>query len=144
MGIDVFIKIATIINDASQQEVNQYETDGKLYLKDDEIYLRYREGIELGNTRTIIKWNPKLLDKVKIVRQGDIRVEQIFQKDFVHDTFYYNPHGRFAMKTITRDIHIDSNNQQGNIKLVYELFLNEQSVGEFSININFSEIANQN
>lgn len=142
MGIDILVKLASTINNGSQQEVNQFETDGKLYLKDDEIYLRYKESIDLGNTWTTIKWNPKQLDTVKIIRQGDIRAEQIFQKEFVHNTFYYNPHGRFAMKTITRDIHIGGNNQQGNIKLVYQLFLNEQNVGEFSININFSEIAN--
>jgi len=145
MGIDVLIKLTSTINSANcEQEVNQYETDGKLYLKDGEIYLRYKEGSELGNTWTIVKWNPKHLDKVKIVRQGDIKAEQIFQKDYIHNTFYYNPHGRFAMKTITRDIQIAGNNQQGNIKLQYELFLNEQNVGEFNININYSEIANQN
>lgn len=144
MGIDVLIRLASTINDGNQQEVNQFETNGKLYLKDDEIYLRYKEGIDLGNTWTTIKWNPKQLDTVKIVRQGDIRAEQIFHKDFVHETFYYNTHGRFAMKTITRDIHIGGNDQQGDIKLVYQLFLNEQNAGEFSININFTEIANQN
>lgn len=118
-------------------ERNDYLYTGKLYQKGNEYYLRYREFEELGNTWAIIKWNTEA-KAVSIIRQGDVKAEQLFKQDFTHQTTYRSPHGTFVFDISTAQLNIELlNEKEGRIYIEYKIDSSGQHIAEHKIEINF-------
>jgi len=135
-GLEASIKIeSNQIISHNFEEKNQYQINGKIYFNNHEYFIRYKEP-DLGNTWTIIKWNNLNVNKVSILRQGEIRTEQKIYK-----ANYRSPSGDIQLATFTKELSIRLLNKwEGNIFLAYELTSQGEYIGEYRIKINFKGI----
>lgn len=137
MSIDVLINIKSQLN----YETITHTAEGKLYLKDNEFYLRYNEHQDLGKTTSIVKWNEQIPLKITIIRQGDVKVKHVFQKDLTDYATYQSIQGMLEISTTTLDLSFKKESlTNGIIKIKYLLVINKQTIGKNSITILYKEI----
>ena len=118
---------------------NQYS--GILYFKGNEYFLRYKDNLnqELGNTWSIIKWNNYQTPyKVTLIRQGDIKMKQIFEEGYKYISEYKGVFGNISIETITNIINLSINTDGGKICLDYDMKLNNQINGNYKLEINYT------
>ncbi len=141
MTKDVKIFIKTKIDyENTTKEFIEYQYKGKLYLKNNNKFLRYKEDCkqELGNTWTTIKWSEvEKPYKVLLVRQGETKMKNVFQEGFKHISNYRSLHGSYKMEIITNKININKKVEAGNIKLYYKLQLNNLPIGDYILEIDY-------
>ena len=140
MAQEIKIKIKTRIKDVMGEiEENTFVTEGSLYEKENELYIRYKEQQELGNTWTVVKWEKAKRNKprVSLIRQGDVRLTQVFQEGIKQPSRYQTPHGALDMNTITKSVVIEQGSDKGAISLDYELEINNGNVGDYYVVISF-------
>ncbi|MGD9677977.1 MAG: DUF1934 domain-containing protein [Vulcanibacillus sp.] len=141
MSREVKILVTTIIdyeNEVKETMSNQYS--GVLYFKGNDCFLRYKDNPkqELGNTWTIIKWNKYYTPYiVTLVRQGDIKMKQVFQEGYTYLSEYKGPFGNINLETITNDIAIIDNEDGGKIYLVYNMKISSQISGKYTLEVTY-------
>lgn len=140
--IDITITTKIKYTDNTEENFkNLYE--GVIYNKSNEYYIRYQETIEqnLGNTWAIIKWKKKSdLNKIVIIRQGDIKANQTFSKGRKDISNYHNVNGDFEIEIDTNDVIIEiSSDDNGIINLDYQMTINSQLIGNYYLEINYSK-----
>jgi len=142
MSVEVDIKLKTrIVHANGEEEILSNQLRGTLYEKGDEFFLRYQEymGQDLGITWTTIRWNRKTESNVTILRQGDIKMKQVFDKNKVNLAQYHSPYGILDMKTITHELVIaNCIPTSGRIELHYQLSINHQGVSEYWLEVEYS------
>lgn len=141
MSVEVKFHIHTKIKHADgTKEEFTYQTDGNLYDKNNERFLRYKEQPELGNTWSILKWNSNSSpEKLSIIRQGEIKSNQLFQKGLLNKSLYHSPHGILDMETRTTQLRIEEKTStEGKISIQYNLTINKNVIGNYNIEINYS------
>lgn len=132
------VKTKITLPDGANEEIVQ-NTEGTLYLKDNDYFLRYKEvnQEELGESWTTIKW-PITEQEVTIIRQGNIRMKQTFILHQEESGYYHTPLGVLDIKTKTSYVQIDIENKV--IVLDYELWVNQERAGRYEVNISYREI----
>jgi len=141
MSREVKILVTTSIdyeNEVKETMNNQYS--GVLYFKGNDCFLRYKDNPnqELGNTWTIIKWNKYYKPyTVTLVRQGDIKMKQIFQEGYTHLSEYKGPFGNINLETITNGIDLTDNEDKGKIRLDYNMKINYQISGKYTLEVTY-------
>src|SRR3954452_17977062 len=94
----VKLRIETTIN----EESSTVHALGELYVKDHAVYVRYVEpSAEMGQTITIVKLQT---DSVKIIRHGDVEMEQLFSTGNVTNGMYNPPQGALGLEVSTISI----------------------------------------
>lgn len=147
MGRQVIIRINSIITHISgEQETLNSEFIGSLYNKDGDLFLSYKEKKEeMGNTSTFVKWNIGGCPKVSIIRQGDVRMNQVFIKGYNHQSLYQSPNGALEMEIVTKGVTVPSKfDSMGQLSLLYELKLNKGIIGFYNLQLNYTEVEAQN
>ncbi|WP_432662531.1 DUF1934 domain-containing protein [Wukongibacter baidiensis] len=118
-----------------EEDVIELMTEGKVYNKENAIYLVYEEselsGME-GCTTTL-----KLMeDKIVMKRFGNATSQLIFEKGKRHVSNYSTPYGNFRMEILTKKVEYSiDENYKGNISLEYRMSLQGLSEGTNKLDI---------
>jgi len=109
-----------------EEDQMEFVTDGKIYLKDGNIYLIYDESEVSGMAGC--KTTLKITDNsVKMRRIGDVGfgTELYFEEGKRFCTIYNTPYGPMDMEVMTRwiDDKMDRENLSGSIDIKYEISL---------------------
>lgn len=123
--------ISLVGSQTVEQDTNRIElvTEGKYYKKGNSYYITYKEsevtGLE-GTTTTL-----KVSDSViTLMRFGTVNSQLVFEQGQKHISYYDTTHGAFTIgvRANTVDINVDDNG--GEIRIDYQLELDNAEVGE--------------
>ncbi|MFW5873750.1 MAG: DUF1934 domain-containing protein [Bacillota bacterium] len=120
----------------------EYHGEGKLYKKNDAIYLRYKEDIQ-GIEAAKITIKIKESDETVLIRRSGNKIgsfKQNFKAGESCEDFYRHVHGTVELKTHTDKLDCYLENGAGEINIVYQLFIGGQKVGVNDLRICFQEI----
>ncbi|MDZ4994191.1 DUF1934 family protein [Clostridium perfringens] len=111
--------------DIGEQEKIEVVTVGEFSIDGDEFIATYDEteisGME--GTRTTLKIKG---DKVVLHREGTTSTKMEFQKDNTAVALYNTPYGMLELKTATKELDLDVNENGGNISIKYHLIAGGQ------------------
>ncbi len=144
MSNNTIIQVHTTIKDDMEQE-EQFTTTvrGQVVERNGFCFLRYQEeeSSEMGNTWTIIKWAvTKEPVSISIIRQGDVKMKQVFQQGKPDISTYQSNYGSIEMEIITHDISVKKKQKQGELHIQYELKMNKTIVGKYDVRIYYQKI----
>ncbi len=114
-----------IISICSTQDIGEKEkievvTVGEFSINGDEFIATYDEteisGME--GTKTTLKIKG---DKVVLHREGTTSTKMEFQKDNTQVALYNTPYGMLELKTLTKELDLDINENGGNVSIKYHL-----------------------
>lgn len=140
-GVAVSVIMNTQIKDGENEETVQIATDGKLYKKNNSLYLQFKEERqELGSVNQIIKIADN--NEVAVTRQGAVSMKQRFLLGEKTAGIYRSPLGEMLMETKTTSVETDIIEQQmaGTINLTYQLHMQHQFAGNYHVSIIFRRI----
>jgi len=127
------------------QEINEIElvTEGKYYRKGDTYYISYKEsqvtGME-GTTTTL-----KVVDGiVTLLRFGLVNTQFVFELGRKHSCYYDTSYGAFTIGIFTNTIDIDVGESGGEIKVGYEIEIDNNKSGEIDFHMMIREAGNNN
>jgi uncharacterized beta-barrel protein YwiB (DUF1934 family) len=135
---EVSLDIYTLIQDAERREEQHQQLKGQLYDKENLMYLRYKEELEgVGQVQNTLKIGEQ---QVKVIRSGAVKMNHLYQLGKRTEGVYHSPLGPLKMETKTTQLEFSP---QGAGKtqfiLSYELVLNEEPVGHFTLKIRLEE-----
>lgn len=137
--INVTIDAFTRIQDKDQQQEHHQQLEGQLYEKEDQTYLRYEEELEgLGQVQNTLKIEDQ---QVKVIRHGAVTMNHVYRLGETTQGLYHSPLGPLGMETKTTQLQyepiLDGTSGAGKFLLGYELRLNEEHAGSFTLEIGF-------
>lgn len=137
-GTPIQIKFVTEIRDKSQKENVAFDTIGLYYLKGNNTYLTFEEPNDAGKIKTTVKITDS---EVLILRSGAVKMRQLYRKNEEIIGTFQNQMGTFEMTTKTNNIEYKwyKNSQKGMLFLSYELLLQGEKSGRYTISITFKE-----
>ncbi|TVY10835.1 DUF1934 domain-containing protein [Paenibacillus cremeus] len=126
----------SILSQSGNEQVKQH-VQGELFPKEKAIYLRYQEPAEaeMGRTFTTIRIDS---GQLRIIRQGDVKFEQTFEKGARIIGYIETPQGQLETETVTTqlEVHLPSNPAETiRARWAYQLFVMGESAGEFSLEL---------
>jgi uncharacterized beta-barrel protein YwiB (DUF1934 family) len=132
----VIVKIKSEqINENGEKDLMEFISEGKLYNKNNNIYITYEESEITGmeNTTTTIKVQN---DEVTIKRFGKNNSTMVFGKNKKHIVKYETTQGIFNMEIITNDINININEENKiDIYINYKIKIDGLFEGKNTISI---------
>jgi uncharacterized beta-barrel protein YwiB (DUF1934 family) len=133
----IMIKIKSEqINEYGEKDAMEFISEGKLYTKNNNIYVTYEESEITGmeNTTTTIKIQN---NEVVIKRFGKNNSTMVFDKDKKYISKYETSQGNFNMEIITTDINIDIKEENIiKIYIKYQIRIDGLFEAKNTININ--------
>ncbi|WP_397537005.1 DUF1934 domain-containing protein [Rummeliibacillus pycnus] len=135
----VKLKIITTI---TQQDTKpeQYElwSEGTIMQKRNQIYLRYEEVQEGKHMQTTLRFGQE--DAI-IIRNGDIKMRMPFVLGQAQKGHYNSEYGQLPIVTLTKEMKFEPSEslQSGRFYLQYELLIGGQSVGDYALELNYTE-----
>ncbi len=120
----------------------EYHGEGKLYKKNDAIYLRYKEDIQ-GMEAARITIKIKEAEETVLIRRSGNKIgsfKQNFKAGESCEDFYHHVHGTVELKTSTDKLDCYLEEGAGEINIVYQLFIGGQKVGVNDLKISFQKI----
>ena len=112
-------------NDASTLELI---TEGKYYQKGNNYFITYKESEVTGmvGTTTTLKVCEGV---VSLMRFGKVNSQFVFQKGQKHISSYETEHGNFTIGIYANNVDIDINDAGGEIRVGYQIEIDNQSNG---------------
>ncbi|WP_053954779.1 DUF1934 domain-containing protein [Inediibacterium massiliense] len=119
-------------------EENKIElvTEGKLYEKENAVYLVYEETEVSGmkGCTTTVKLSQ---DKIYMKRFGNLKSEIVFEKGKRYTTLYHTPYGVFDMEVLTKDMNYSiTDAKKGGVQIEY--FINLEGITESQNKLNIT------
>ncbi|MDQ1910990.1 DUF1934 domain-containing protein [Paenibacillus sp. GD4] len=112
-----------------------------LYPKEGCWYLRYNEpeSAQLGRTATTMRIDR---EQVRILRQGDVRSEQIFVPGGKRLGYYDTPQGKLELETATGELTIGLQGAAGlgEVRWSYDLTVAGESAGRYRLRLSVSAL----
>lgn len=139
MKKDVLITIKGMLVNMPENENIEMIVTGTLYEKDNKYYINYID-TSLDSefeTKTSVKINN---EKVSITRFGALSTHMIFEKDVSHYSPYETPFGIFEIKTHTKNINIEKDDNNLKLGVEYILEVNKMSSGISYFELNARDI----
>lgn len=136
----VKIKLQSTIT-PTEGESESYELwlQGSFIQKKDKMYLRYVEELDGKSIRTTVRLNE---DKASILRSGGVNMRLPFNLEIKENGHYESPYGNLPLLTKTHQLNHDHNDEtsiEGSFHVNYDLIIGGQSVGEYQLEIHYSE-----
>ena len=135
----VKVRILTTITQ-QDTEPEQYElwSEGTIMQKRDQIYLRYEEVQEEQHMHTTVRFGQE--DAI-IIRNGDIKMRLPFVPGQAQKGHYNSEYGQLPIVTLTKEMKFEPSEtlQNGRFYLQYELLIGGQSVGDYVLELNYTE-----
>lgn len=112
-------------NDANTLELI---TEGKYYQKGSNYYITYKESEVTGmvGTTTTLKVGEGV---VTLMRFGKVNSQFVFQKGQKHISSYETEYGNFTIGVYANNVDIDINDAGGEIRVGYQIEIDNQSTG---------------
>jgi uncharacterized beta-barrel protein YwiB (DUF1934 family) len=102
-------------------------TPGDFYIKDETYYARYKETEISGMSGTITTLKIKK-DGLVLIRKGTTNAKMEFSKDLKNVSMYDTPYGTLQIKTDTKYIKIDVDENGGDVVVKYNMDISGQKV----------------
>ncbi|GIP36553.1 DUF1934 domain-containing protein [Paenibacillus sp. J2TS4] len=126
-------EIRLVVKSVQDDSTTDQTVIAEWYPKEKSGYIRYREAeSEMGKTTTTVKVGT---DEIKIIRHGELQSEQTFALHKRLPGFYRTPQGIIHLETITHKLDIHMVDGIGRLSWEYELFVQQESVGSFSLTL---------
>lgn len=123
--------------DEDNSEKIEFLTKGDFFEKDGKYYLKYEEQNEYDKVTTTLKIEG---EKVTILRYGATNTQMIVEKGKKHLNYYETPHGAFTVGVYSDEVDVNINGNEGNIRLNYNIELNNVITGRNIIKVDFKEV----
>ncbi|WP_245629830.1 DUF1934 domain-containing protein [Domibacillus robiginosus] len=131
------VKIRVKTNVAHEGETETFELSlfGRLFKKDGSTFLKYDEVQDEGVVHTIVK----LADaSALILRSGALKMRMIFEEGQRLNGSYESQYGTLLVTTDTQTFtHSTNNAGTGRAELVYNLLMQGDAVGTYTMNIHY-------
>jgi len=129
--------ISTIRPIDGESETLEMWLDGQLINKADSLYLKYEEMQDEKTVRTTMK-----LDKERalIMRAGAVKMRlplNIFEQQIGH---YESEFGSMPLVTQTKNMLFTRHEMRGDFHVQYDLLMGGQNVGNYTLDITFTEV----
>lgn len=129
--------ISTIRPIDGESETIEMWLDGQLINKADSLYLKYEEMQDDKTIRTTMK-----LDKERalIMRAGAVKMRlplNIFEQQIGH---YESEFGSMPLATQTKNMQFSRQEMRGDFHVQYDLLMGGQNVGNYTLDITFTEV----
>lgn len=127
--------------DGEEAEPIEIITPATYYLKNDKHYVIYDEVLEglPGTVRNTVKITGDNL--FEISKGGRIGTRMVFEKDKIHMTNYKTPYGELLMGIHTRDIQVEVQEESIDVRISYELDVNDEPVSDCHLKVNIRSVA---
>ena len=114
------------INEGMEPDVMELVTEGIYKKKGNSHYISYQESETTGmeGTTTTIKASGDILT---LIRFGSVNSQFIFQQGKKHLSHYDTGFGAFTVDITARNVEIDIGEHSGNIRIGYEMAINDGS-----------------
>ncbi|GMA69425.1 hypothetical protein GCM10025879_06710 [Leuconostoc litchii] len=134
---DVEIHLKTKIRQENEIERFDFQTTGKLFLKNNALYLRYTEVIEDQKTQIMFKFSD---GQIRMNRSGDIITKFSFVKSERIPALYQTPTGQMQLETLTTLLATDFDLKKlyGEVAIDYILYANQQVIGQYEVRLQFT------
>ena len=135
---EVLIEIKSKQKVGDQEENIDVIARGTHSIEDGEHLLEYEEFDEETDdkTQSTIRFTE---GKAEVVRKGNMTGNLTFEKGEKNETIYSTPFGDLNMDIITNDIHIDEKEEQINLRIVYELYAQNEKVSDHTIDVSIKK-----
>ena len=130
------IQLTSVIR-SFEGETDKYEMwlEGQLTEKRDAHYIRYTEEQEGGSIKTIIKITE---DAALIMRSGAVTMRLPLHREVTQTGHYNSPAGEMPLDIHTKQLM--HNKAVGEFSTQYELAISGQTVGLYTLTINYTEV----
>lgn len=142
IDVEKHVKIklqSTITPTDGESESYELWLQGSFIQKTDKMYLRYVEELDGKSIRTTVRMNG---DNALILRSGGVNMRLPFNLQIKENGHYESPHGTLPLTTKTHQLthkHNEETSIAGSFHVNYDLIIGEQSVGEYQLEIHYSE-----
>ncbi|MFP4697790.1 MAG: DUF1934 domain-containing protein [Eubacteriales bacterium] len=135
---DVIVSVKGIQKDFVENDSVEVITTGQLYKKNSKYYINYVDSdlFIKSETKTTIKIAK---DKIDIIRFGGSNTHMIFETNKKHMTHYDTPFGALLIGVITKNISFKEKDNSLELKVNYQLEINNGFVGENSFEVKVQE-----
>ncbi len=138
MAIDVSITVKNLQYQDEQKNIIHQQTRGYLYPKKQAVFLQYEEDSEgLKGVKTTLKLEK---ERVTLIRHGKVSMNQTFEKGLKHEGGYQTPYGNIPLITDTTDIEIAIGQDEGLIRIFYNLYLAEDLSSNNTLEIAYQKM----
>lgn len=138
VGTDVKIKlVSSIIPTDGERETYEMWLRGLLVEKNGSHFLRYEEVLEDKHIKTTIKL---ATDKSVIMRSGDINMRLPLNTTLQERGHYESSYGSLPIMTKTHHLVIERKQVTGVFKTQYDLIIGGNSVGNYTLEITYTEV----
>ncbi|MBP5427458.1 MAG: DUF1934 domain-containing protein [Clostridiales bacterium] len=143
MNKDVIISVRGIQTSPNDKEANQMElvTEGKYYKKGNSYYITYKESKVTGmeGTTTMVKVCEDGL--VTLIRFGTVNTQFMFKEGKKYTSYYDTMYGTFIVDILTKTVSIDVDDRGGDIRVDYNIAIDDNKRGETDFYIKIREVA---
>ncbi len=144
MSKNVIINVKGIQTD-NDNDSNTLEliTEGKYYQKGSNYYITYKESEVTGmvGTTTTLKVGEGV---VTLMRFGKVNSQFVFQKGQKHISSYETEYGNFTIGVYANNVDIDINDTGGEIRVGYQIEIDNQSTGRNDFYMHIREAGSVN
>lgn len=134
MTKEVIISISGLPTDMDEDDCEAVEviSFGNYYLKNGKHYVKYEEVKEQQNkvTSSILKFTD---EKVELKRYGGLSAQMEFEAGVKYVTCYHTDYGDVTIGFATNEIEIHEEEELIEIRLDYNLELNEEDAGRCNV-----------
>jgi uncharacterized beta-barrel protein YwiB (DUF1934 family) len=141
---DVIISVkGSQISEDSDENVMELITEGKYYKKGDTYFITYKESEVTGmkGTTTTLKVADNM---VTLMRFGSVNSQFVFQRGQKHVSYYDTEYGAFTISVYTNQMEIKVDDSGGEIRVGYELEIDNNKTGENDFHMFIKEAGQHN
>jgi len=138
LPIAIHLETVTVQEDTRQDFV--IDVDGQIVKIGDTLYIRYKE--EATDATEEIPVTIKILPdgSIQLIRAGEMRLRLKFTYKERNESQYKAPFGMLFFSTYTHNLHVSLTDKPiaGAVSLLYDLYMAEQKIGEYSLSLTFT------
>lgn len=134
-GQQVTLHLQTEVTQDGKTDHHQFKGEATFVKMAHSYYLRYEE--EAG---TMVTLKVTEEQQVTIMRKGQTETKLRFDLATAYPSEFLTPQGKFQLETTTQDISIfiDEMVPKGDIQVDYQLFMGEEKLGDYKLQLHFS------
>jgi len=137
MTKDVLVSVKGLQYQVSPDEAMEMIASGEYYFRNDKHYVLYEEIMEDNDGDNGISKNTLKVSEniVELIKKGGSDVHMVFEKDKKNLTYYNTPFGSLLIGIFTTSIEVKEETDSLQVKLEYDLEINNSFVSSCDINI---------
>ncbi|SET63222.1 DUF1934 domain-containing protein [[Clostridium] polysaccharolyticum] len=130
MTKDILISIKGLQFEMGSDEAVEMIAPGEYFFRNGKHYVRYEEIMEGADGEHDISTNTVKItkDQVEIIKKGGSNVHMVFAENFKNTTVYTTPFGPLQIGIFTNHIDVKEKEDVIEIKLYYDLEINQSFV----------------